>query len=106
MRRLGISFGSPACSGPVSSRSTISWSCTKWRRRPRAPEHPTHFDRCLIETYGLQLFKEAYPLERRRPEDREADDTWPRVYEKDLQELEVEWLNWLSLEHGPDEEAL
>jgi len=60
----------------------------------------------VIETYGLQLFKEAYALEGRRPEEREADDTWTRVYGKVLQDLEVEWLNWLSVEHGLDEEAL
>lgn len=60
------------------------------------------FTAYLIEAYGLQPFKEAYALEGRRPEEREADDTWAKVYGKDLRDLEAEWLSWLAAEYGID----
>jgi hypothetical protein len=50
----------------------------------------------LIETYGLQRFREAYALEARTFEERERDDTWVRAFGKELQNLEMEWLGWLS----------
>jgi|GEM_PF-1331490 len=60
----------------------------------------------LIEKYGLNSFKEAYALEGRIPEEREKDDTWKRVYGKDLRSLEEEWLRWLAKGYDVKEEAL
>jgi hypothetical protein len=50
----------------------------------------------LIETYGLQRFREAYALEARTFGERERDDTWVRAFGKELRNLEMEWLGWLS----------
>jgi hypothetical protein len=54
----------------------------------------------LIERYGLQRFREAYALEGRPTEQREGDDSWARVFGKELHALELEWLGWLSGKYG------
>jgi hypothetical protein len=60
----------------------------------------------LIETYGLQRFRDAYALEGRTPEEREADDSWNRAFGKGLHDLELEWLARLSEKHRLGHEPL
>jgi hypothetical protein len=54
----------------------------------------------LLATRGLAPFRQVFALEARRPEEREADNSWTRAYGKDLRVLEREWLSWLAAEHG------
>jgi hypothetical protein len=54
------------------------------------------FTAFLIDTYGLHRFREAYALESRTFEERERADTWATVFGKELHDLEMEWLGWLS----------
>jgi hypothetical protein len=60
----------------------------------------------LIESYGLPRFREAYALEGRPTEQRETDDTWTRVFGKELHDLELAWLDWLSHEFGLGQEPI
>jgi hypothetical protein len=57
----------------------------------------------LIETYGLQAFKNVYPLEGRSPQEKEKADSWQKAFGKSLQELEKEWLNWLARKFSVEE---
>jgi hypothetical protein len=50
----------------------------------------------LIETYGLESFKEAFVLEARPVEQKERRSSWLSVYQKGLGILESEWLAWLA----------
>jgi hypothetical protein len=60
----------------------------------------------LIESYGLGRFREAYALEGRPTEERETDDTWTRVFGKELHDLELAWLGWLSDKYGLGQEPV
>jgi hypothetical protein len=60
----------------------------------------------LVDTYGLQRFREAYALEGRTPQEREADDTWSRAFGKGLHDLETEWIGGLSEKHRLGQEPL
>jgi hypothetical protein len=60
----------------------------------------------LIRSYGLQALKKAYQLEARSSADREKDDTWQKVYQRPIQDLEKEWLEWLKMKFKIDEDSV
>jgi hypothetical protein len=60
----------------------------------------------LLERWGVGPFGEVFALEGRNLEEREADDSWPRVYDRDLKALEREWLAWLATEHALSDHAV
>ena len=60
----------------------------------------------LIETYGLNLFKEVYRLEGRPQEEKKKDNCWQKAYGKSLQELEKGWLTFLAQRYKLDEKFI
>ncbi len=50
----------------------------------------------LIESNHLGNFKDAFQLESRSKEDKEKESTWEKVFGKSLNELEMDWLDWLK----------
>jgi hypothetical protein len=60
----------------------------------------------LIETYGLKNFKEAFILEGRSSDQKEKEESWPKVFGKSIQDLEREWLNWLARTHKADDRSV
>jgi len=56
----------------------------------------------FIEAHGLEAFKEAYVLEGRSLEEKEKKSTWEQICGKSLQELEQEWLSWISRKYKVD----
>jgi hypothetical protein len=60
----------------------------------------------LIRSYGLKALKKAYQLEARSPADREKDDTWQRAYQRPIQGLEKEWLEWLKTKFKIEEDCV
>ncbi len=60
----------------------------------------------LIQSYGFNALKEAYRLEARSPEEREKDDTWRKVYQKSVRDLEKEWLEWMKTKFAVEDKYI
>lgn len=60
----------------------------------------------LIRTYGLISFKKVFILEARSDEEKKEEDSWKKVYDKALTELEKEWLYWLAKRYKIDEKHI
>jgi hypothetical protein len=60
----------------------------------------------LIQSYNLRTLREAYRLEGRSASEKEKDDTWRRVYQKPIQDLEKEWLDCLKKKFKVDDKLV
>jgi hypothetical protein len=60
----------------------------------------------LIQSYGFKALKEAYQLEGRPAEAREKEDTWRKVYQRSIQDLEEQWLDWLKTKFNLEEKPI
>ncbi len=49
----------------------------------------------LVDSFGIESFREAFKLEARSDEEKEQQDTWVTAFHRSLPELESQWHTWL-----------
>jgi hypothetical protein len=60
----------------------------------------------LLEKYGLETYKEFYRSAGVEDKEESETDRWQKTFKKQLEELELEWLNWLATRYRIEEKYM